>query len=126
MTSISSNQIGIDRARYRTSADYRDGLATGVQIIHWLEKGRRTRQESEHREATKRMIRSRRYGFEGRYACCYVWHAGWSHISLGLHVCLAGPNIEIHIPFGFIRVGLITRDQRAAKRWLHVPSEAGQ
>jgi len=27
------------------------------------------------------------------------------HISLGFHIDLRTPNIEIHVPFGFIRIG---------------------
>jgi hypothetical protein len=29
----------------------------------------------------------------------------WLHISLGLHVDLESPNVEIHVPFGFVRIG---------------------
>ena len=29
----------------------------------------------------------------------------WSCIGFGVHVCFAEPNIEIHLPFGFVRVG---------------------
>jgi hypothetical protein len=35
----------------------------------------------------------------------YFYFVGWSAISLGLSVCFRQPNIELHIPFGFIRVG---------------------
>ena len=35
----------------------------------------------------------------------YFHFVGWDCFSLGLHVCLRSPNIEIHLPFGFIRVG---------------------
>lgn len=36
------------------------------------------------------------------------WHfVGWGHLSLGFHVCLDKNrrNIEIHLPFGFLRIG---------------------
>lgn len=36
---------------------------------------------------------------------CYLWFVGWDCISLGLHVCWSQPNIEIHLPFCFIRFG---------------------
>ena len=26
-------------------------------------------------------------------------------ISLGFHICLSAPNIEIHVPFGFFKIG---------------------
>lgn len=37
----------------------------------------------------------------------YFHFVGWDCISLGLHVALSCPNIEIHLPFGFIRIGWI-------------------
>lgn len=40
-----------------------------------------------------------------RRACVFFWFVGWDCISLGLHVSLACPNIEIHVPFGFFKVG---------------------
>ena len=40
----------------------------------------------------------------GRFVC-YFWYLGWDHISLGLHVCPTLPNIEIHLPGGYIRIG---------------------
>ncbi len=45
--------------------------------------------------------RRRQYGPEW----CYFWFVGWTAISLGLHVSFSARNIEIHIPFGFIRIG---------------------
>ena len=39
--------------------------------------------------------------------CCYFWRTQWTHISIGLHVSLAAPNIELHVPFGFFRLGRI-------------------
>lgn len=35
----------------------------------------------------------------------YVIWQGWSEISLGVHVSLIDPNIEIHLPFLFARIG---------------------
>ncbi len=35
----------------------------------------------------------------------YFWFVGWDCISLGLHVCPTGPHIEIHVPFGFFKIG---------------------
>lgn len=40
-----------------------------------------------------------------RRFCCYWWFVGWDAISFGFHVGLARPNIEIHLPFGFFRIG---------------------
>jgi hypothetical protein len=37
-----------------------------------------------------------------------IWHFnGWNHLSLGLHVDPMLPNLEIHLPFGFARVGWV-------------------
>ncbi len=36
---------------------------------------------------------------------CYWWFTGWTHLSVGVHVDLAGPNLELHVPFGFVRIG---------------------
>ena len=35
----------------------------------------------------------------------YWFHSGSSHISLGFHLDWYSPNIEIHLPFGFFRIG---------------------
>jgi hypothetical protein len=37
----------------------------------------------------------------------YFHFTGWSHVSLGLHAHLRLPNIEFHLPFGFLRIGWI-------------------
>ena len=34
---------------------------------------------------------------------------GWSHVQLGFHVCLSIPNMELHVPFGFVRIGWVWR-----------------
>lgn len=36
---------------------------------------------------------------------CYFHFVGWDCISLGFHICFGAPNVEIHLPFGFIRIG---------------------
>lgn len=36
---------------------------------------------------------------------CYFYHNGWDAIQLGIHLSLLLPNLEIHVPFGFLRVG---------------------
>lgn len=42
---------------------------------------------------------------ENRPFVCYFFFVGWGAISLGLHIGLMEKNIEIHLPFGFIRIG---------------------
>lgn len=40
-----------------------------------------------------------------RQFVAYFWFNGWDNWSLGLHVCPTKPNVEIHVPFGFFRIG---------------------
>lgn len=44
-----------------------------------------------------------------RCFCFYFWLVGWDCIQLGFHVALLCPNIELHIPFGFVRIGWLKR-----------------
>jgi hypothetical protein len=46
-------------------------------------------------------------GYEGKKYCCYYWRSSTWHISLGVHIDLSKPNFELHIPTGFIRIGMI-------------------
>jgi hypothetical protein len=39
----------------------------------------------------------------------YFFFVGWDCISLGLHVSLLSPNLEVHVPFGFFRIGWMMR-----------------
>jgi len=43
-------------------------------------------------------------GYEGKKWVAYFWFVGWANLSLGLHFHTGG-NIEIHLPFGFVRIG---------------------
>lgn len=45
------------------------------------------------------------FGYEGPKWVAYFWFVGWDCLSFGLHFCTSIPHIEIHLPFGFIRVG---------------------
>lgn len=49
-----------------------------------------------------------RGGWHRRF-CCYFWFVGWDCVQLGFHVALALPNVEIHVPFGFFRIGWLMR-----------------
>jgi hypothetical protein len=42
-----------------------------------------------------------------RHFVAYFHVTAFSHVSLGVHLSLLSPNIEIHLPFGFIRIGCI-------------------
>lgn len=37
---------------------------------------------------------------------CYYYYVGWGCWSLGFTIDLSCPNIEIHVPTGFIRIGM--------------------
>lgn len=36
---------------------------------------------------------------------CYYYFVGWDCLSLGISLSWSAPNIEIHLPFGFVRIG---------------------
>lgn len=39
-----------------------------------------------------------------RNFCAYWYFCGWS-VQLGFHLDITSPNVEIHLPCGYIRVG---------------------
>lgn len=53
--------------------------------------------------------RGRTYGYDGKRWAAYFHRSGWAHISLGVHVSLEDPNLELHVPFGFFRFGRASR-----------------
>lgn len=42
-----------------------------------------------------------------RQFVCYFFYNGFYNINFGISLNLKLPNLEIHIPFGFIRIGFI-------------------
>lgn len=60
----------------------------------------------QHAERYVAVTNARMFGYEGRKWCCLFWFVGWDCLSLGLHVCVSAPNIEVHLPFGFVRMGV--------------------
>ena len=40
-----------------------------------------------------------------RQFIAFWWFVNWENISLGLSICWAGPHVEFHLPFGFIKIG---------------------
>lgn len=40
-----------------------------------------------------------------RQFVAYWFFVSWSAISFGVHVDFMCPNLEIHLPFGFFRIG---------------------
>ena len=68
-----------------------------------------------------RKIKSNVFGYEQpprrsdkwhRVFCCYFHFVAWDCLSLGFHVSLLLPNIEVHLPFGFIRIGWLMMPPR--------------
>jgi len=45
------------------------------------------------------------FGLRDRQIVCHFHFVAWSHWSLGFHLDAASPNIEMHVPFGFVRIG---------------------
>jgi hypothetical protein len=43
----------------------------------------------------------------------FFWFVSWHAISLGISIDLFGPNLEVHLPFGFIKLGWT--DERPSK-----------
>jgi hypothetical protein len=41
-----------------------------------------------------------------RFVACF-WFVSWTDISLGISFDLRTPRVEIHVPFGFFRIGFI-------------------
>ena len=70
-------------------------------------------------EAVKSFMDNCSDSFEGsgiftekkREFVCYWWFVGWDCFSLGFHISLMSPNIEIHLPFGFFRIGWVIQTE---------------
>jgi hypothetical protein len=94
-----------DKARFASDASYKAGILDGLN--HAIAIETRTQQELDARARAnwKAVLRARCRGWNSPDWCCYFWFVGWDCISFGLHVCVGGPNIEIHLPFGFLRIG---------------------
>lgn len=43
---------------------------------------------------------------------CYFYFQQWHFIQLGFHIDLVARNIEIHVPFGFFRIGWLAKFPR--------------
>jgi hypothetical protein len=91
----------IDKERYRENHDYRDGAIAGMELIETMNREDALRRG----RAGLAWLKNHALGWNGVNGGIYFWRTGWDHLSLGLHICLGAPNIEIHLPFGFIRIG---------------------
>lgn len=38
---------------------------------------------------------------------CYFYRVSWAHVNLGFHLDFKSPNVELHVPFGFFRLGWV-------------------
>ncbi len=43
-----------------------------------------------------------------RQFVAYFHYVGWSNLSLGFHINVRYPNLELHLPAGFIKVGWVS------------------
>ena len=43
------------------------------------------------------------------YWMCKFFFQSWRYLNLGIHIDLSYPNIEFHVPFGFIKIGRSVR-----------------
>ena len=112
-----------DKDRFQDNKDYRDGVLAGIN----LEATATERQRAERSLINAAIMKRRCIGWDGPNGGVYYWFVGWDCWSLGAHICFGAPNIEIHLPFGFIRIGWHTN--REARREIaamakQCPSEA--
>ncbi len=45
-------------------------------------------------------------GYYGERLMFLWWFTAWWNIQLGVTLALAGPHLEIHVPFGFLKIGI--------------------
>jgi len=58
-----------------------------------------------------------------RVFVAYFFFINWSSLSLGLHIDITLPNLEIHLPFGFIRIGWKKTNSILAKNQYEVDKQ---
>ena len=51
---------------------------------------------------------------------CYFHYTGWENIQLGISIDVSIPNLEIHLPAGFVRIGW-TMTRKAAEGYRKGP-----
>lgn len=51
-----------------------------------------------------------------RQFIAYFWVSSWRHLSLGAHISFepGSENVEVHLPFGFLRIGFLPRHEGGA------------
>ena len=113
----------INKPRFESDPAYRAGVVDGINYDMACEEMAKADRDRRAAQRWQGLLKSKMTGWESPEWCCYFWHTGWDHISLGLHICLGGPNIEIHLPFGFIRVGRQTNVQARRDVAAMSPSE---
>jgi len=52
-----------------------------------------------------------------RVFVAYFHFVGWWAFSLGISLDVKSPNIEIHLPFGFLRIGWSEGSQQRPINW---------
>lgn len=58
------------------------------------------------------------FGYDGRNFAGYFYFQKWSFIQIGIHLSLKPLNVELHVPFGFFRLGWIDENNFASDGWL--------
>jgi hypothetical protein len=53
----------------------------------------------------RREWRASLFGERRREFECFYNFLGWWHWSFGLHVDLRHPHVDLHLPFGYLRIG---------------------
>lgn len=43
----------------------------------------------------------------------HLWFVDWKCLSLGVHLNLTPLHIEIHLPFGFLKIGMVYKRHKA-------------
>ena len=50
----------------------------------------------------------------------YFWFVSWKSISLGVSLNLSPLHLEIHVPFGFIKIGRDKENTRTDINWQEI------
>ncbi len=60
----------------------------------------------------------RTFGYDGDRFACYFYFQRWSYLNLGVHVSLVDRNLELHVPFGFFRLGRVDAFPFSYNAWV--------
>lgn len=63
-------------------------------------------------EARRYHLWPEEFGWRGKVYEAILWRTRWTHLSFGFSIALEVPNVEIHLPFCFLRIGRQTSQSR--------------